>query len=603
MRQTARSSTFGGARLGRRVVVVVVALAVLAGCAQMPTSGPVQRGDETVTEPGPVFLQAYGPPLDASPEEIVQNFLLAHAAGLYDDWATAREYLEPGTAAAWQPGTSTVVYSGEADLVQASGPDPDVDPAEPLPSASGEVPVDDEDAEEAPEGPAVVQGRLSVVATLDGAGRYTEAPADASENLTFSLEQGPDEQWRITGVPDVTYVSVPNFSSVFRATTLYFPTLDGAYLVPEVRWYSKTNTATHAVNGLLAGPSEWLRDAVRTVVPDGTRLVLDAVTVDDSGVARVDLTRDALTADAEDRAMLQAQLDAVLLRVPQVRSVEILVSSVPLTISGSAAPVRDPIPAASPWVLAGDVLSRVQGRAIEPVPDILPLTGLDATALALDLTGEWGVLRSGVGVVRTLPTAAAPSVTLLTGTSLLAPSIDRFGWVWTGEREAGAGLLAVLPDGATVAVPVDWLAGRTVESVRVSQEGARVVVVSTAGGATYVDVAAVVRDESGAPQRLSDSVTIGAGAPVATQAVWVDESTVAVLAAGASAGVSTVNVVPLSGRTETLSGAEAATTIAAGRGLRSIYVATAAGDLLSRASTGATWSTIASGVRLPTFPG
>lgn len=585
----------------RRAVAVALAAALAAGCAQIPTAGPVQRGDVTVTEPGPIYLQVYGPLLDESPQEIVQGFLDAQAGGLNDDWATAREFLAPAAAATWEPGTSTVVYSGETDLAQIAGPDPDAEVTDASPSAEAETPGTDDAVED--EGPAVVQGRISVVATLDGAGRFTEAPTDASENLTFSLEQGADEQWRITGVEDVSYVSVPNFSSVYRATTLYFPTLDGAYLVPEVRWYSKSNTATYAVNGLLAGPSEWLRDAVRTVAPDGTRLVLDAVTIDDGGVARVDLTRDVLATDADDRAMLQAQLDAVLLRVPQVRSVEILVNSVPLTIAETATPVRDPIPAASPWVLSGDVLSRVQGRAVEPVPGAAPLGDLDPTALALAASGESGVLRSGRSSIRTLPTTADPSVSLLTGTDLLAPSIDRFGWVWTGERQAADGLLAVSTGGDQVAVTVDWLAGRTLESVRVSHEGARVVVVSSMAGASYVDVAAVVRDESGVPQRLSESVTIGAGVQDASQVVWVDESTVAVLAAGASEGVSTVNVVPLAGRTEALSGGDAATTIAAGRGLRSIYVATATGDLLSRASTGATWSTIATGVRLPTFPG
>jgi hypothetical protein len=586
----------------RRSLAVALAAALAAGCAQIPTSGPVQRGDVTVTEPGPIFLQVYGPPLDAGPQEIVQGFLNAQAAGLNDDWVTAREYLAPAAAATWEPGTSTVVYSGETDLAQVSGPDPDAEVTDASPSAEEEETPGTDDAVEG-EGPAVVQGRISVVATLDGAGRFTEAPTEASENLTFSLEQGADEQWRITGVEDVTYVSVPIFSSVYRATTLYFPTLDGAYLVPEVRWYSKSNTATYAINGLLAGPSEWLRDAVRTVAPDGTRLVVDAVTIDDGGVARVDLTRDVLVTDAEDRAMLQAQLDAVLLRVPQVRSVEILVNSVPLTIAETVTPVRDPIPAASPWVLSGDVLSRVQGRAVEPVPGAVPLGDLDPTALALAASGESGVLRSGRSSIRTLPTTSDPSVSLLTGTDLLAPSIDRFGWVWTGERQAADGLIAVSTGGDQVTVAVDWLAGRTVESVRVSHEGARVVVVSSVAGASYIDVAAVVRDESGVPQRLSESVTVGAGVQDASQAVWVDESTVAVLAAGASEGVSTVNVVPLAGRTETLSGGDAATTIAAGRGLRSIYVATATGDLLSRASTGATWSTIAVGVRFPTFPG
>ncbi|PFG32567.1 LpqB family beta-propeller domain-containing protein [Sanguibacter antarcticus] len=591
------------ARRARTALAVVAAVAVAAGCAQIPTSGPVQPGDVTVAEPGPIFLQVYGPALDASPQEIVQDFLSAQAAGLYEDWETAREYLAADTAASWEPGTSTVVYSGDTDLTQVSGPDPDATSVVTEPSDEGTDASTADPADEAESDVAVVRGRLSVVATLDAAGRFTEAPADAAENFTFSLEQQEDSQWRITGVEDVTYISVPIFSSVYRATTLYFPTLDGEYLVPEVRWYSKSNTATYAVNGLLAGPSEWLRDAVRTVAPDGTSLVLDAVTVDESGVARVDLTRDLLSTDAGDRAMLQAQFEAVLLRVPQVRSVNILVNSVPLTVDETAEPVRDPIPAASPWVLAGDVLSRVQGRAVEPVAGIAPLTDLDPTALALDVSGESGVLRSGQTSIRTLPTTADSSVTLLTGTDLLAPSIDRFGWVWTGERETGAGLQAVSRGGTSVPVMVDWLAGRAIESVRVSHEGARVVVVSSTDGATYIDVAAVIRDESGVPQRLSDSVTIGAGVQGASQAVWIDESTVGVLAEGASAGVSTVNVVPISGRTETLSGGDAAATIAAGRGLRSIYVATAAGDLLSRASTGATWSTIASDVQLPTFPG
>ena len=96
-------------------------------------------------------------------------------------------------------------------------------------------------------------------------------------------------------------MSEPIFDSVYRAAPLYFLTPDRGSLVPEVRWFPARNTATYAVRELLEGPSPWLRDAVRTGFPEGTRLAVESVPVDSDGTADVDLTTAVATADA-DRA-------------------------------------------------------------------------------------------------------------------------------------------------------------------------------------------------------------------------------------------------------------------------------------------------------------
>ena len=592
--RSARSATATAAGAARRALARLLGVGLLVGaltaCATIPSSGPVERRDVTVSELGPIFPQSYGPAPGASPAAIVQGFLSAQPVGLNDDWATAREFLTPLGAQAWDPSARTIVYSGESDFT----PDPTVTPAPDATSADPDTATT-----------VSILGRVAVMATLDTDGRFTEAAQDTVQDLTFTLEKSAAGEWRIATTEDGIFVSDPNFLLVYRATTLYFPSQDGAFLVPEVRWYSKINTATHAVNAVLAGPSPWLRDSVGVVAPAGTRLVLDSVTIDDSGVAKVDLTKEVLAASDADRALLQAQLSAVLMKIPRVRSVELLATSLPLSIPTTANPLRDPSPTlTAPLVLAGDVISQIGADGATPIAGFRALSGLNATALATDDAAELVVLRSGATAIMTAPTPVSEAATLVTGADLVAPSIDRFGWVWTGDRAAGDGLRAVTATGAEAAIVADWLDGRTLESIRVSHDGARIVVVSSLGEDNRIDVAAIVRDDSDVPVRLSDeTLAIGASVPAATQAVWVDESTVGVLARGVSSGIATFYEVPLSGRSAALSGVDDTVWISAGKGLRSVYVATSDGELLSRVATGNTWSVVVAGVQIPAFPG
>ncbi|SDD56834.1 Sporulation and spore germination [Sanguibacter gelidistatuariae] len=608
-----------------RVLGVGLLVGALTGCAAIPSSGPVERRDVTISELGPIFPQSYGPTSGASPQEIVQGFLSAQAVGINDDWATAREFLSPRGGAAWDPSARTFVYSGEPDFTEPAveAPDPGDgaadDPAGDAPSGddlSGvgastsdntSDPATSDPATTDPAEPTTVSilGHVSIVATLETDGQFTEAAQGNTQSLTFTLEKSSSDQWRITATEDGIFVSEPNFALVYRATTLYFPSQDRSFLVPDVRWYSKSNTASHAINGLLAGPATWLRDSVEVVAPAGTRLVLDSVTIDDSGVARVDLTKEVLAASDSDRAMLQAQMTAVLLKVPRVRSVELFANSLPLSIPTTADPQRDPVPGlTSPLVLAGDVISEVGNGTLTPLAGFSALTGLRASALATDDAARLVVLRSGTVAIMTAPTPAAAATTLVTGTDLVAPSVDRFGWVWTGDRATNDGLRAVTAAGTQVPIPVDWLDGRTLESIRVSHDGARIAIVSSLGGVSRIDVAAIVRDDSDVPASLSvQALAIGASVTAATQVVWIDESTVGVLARGLSSGIPTVYEVPISGRSAALSGVEDTVWISAGKGLRSVYVANSDGALFSRAATGSTWSQVVGGVQFPAFPG
>lgn len=585
------------------VLVVAASLLLASGCAQIPEAGSVQRGDVTITDPGPVFLQPRGPRTGAGPEEVVAGFLSAQAGGVYEDWATARQYLDPGAARTWDPTVRTVVMARDPELVQTLGPSDETtaeDPTDP----------DDDDAADEPAGPRIaeISGRVVVASQLDRKGRYTEAASGTLQDLSFSLVQQGDGQWKISGTEDGTFMSDSNFSTIFRQTSLYFPSSDGEFLVPDVRWYPSTNTAAHAVNGVLAGPSEWLRDSVAVVAPEGTRLVLDSVVVDEDGAAHVDLSQEVLGATDDQRAMLKAQLEAVLLRVSGIRAVELTVGSAPLDIRTRVEPRRDPMPAiVNPLVLSDGVVSSVTNAGVEPVEGLLGLTGSDVTALAVSASGAEVVYRSDRTSVRTVPTVSAPSRVLLTGKDLVAPTIDRFGWTWSGDMLAGAPLQAVSPDGLVTQVPADWLDGRQVVSIQVSRDGARIAVVSSdssgTAGQTRVDVAGIVRGDTDIPVRMSEALGTGASVVAASQVVWVDESTLAVLAQGQTSGARTVHLVPLAAHSEALSGVEGAEWIASGRGRRAVYVVTTDGELFNRATTGSTWTRVAQDVALPTFPG
>ena len=564
---TGRRRTATGVLAG---VLAGLLAATLAGCAGLPTSGPVAQGDAAVDEPGTVFPLAYSPADGADPQSIVQGFLAAGAAGLGDNFAVARQFLAGAARSTWQPSQGVIVYSSARtlDFVKVTG--------------------------------TQISVTLPVVATVDGDGRYTEGPSGAQQGAVFDLVKNASGQWRISGLDDGVLLSEPIFYSVYRATPLYFLTPARDLLVPEVRWFPQRNGATYAVRALLAGPSPWLRDAVATAFPVGTRLAVESVPVDSDGVATVDLNAAVAAADPGGRALLKAQLARVL-QPTLARSVNVTIAGLPMAEPPAANVASDPAATLGLEALSGGQIQRLTGATLKPVPGVGSLAGLDPRSPASGPDGSPQVLLSGPDRLVLAPTPTAPARTLLAGTALLAPSVDRKGWVWTGPT-AGTGTLAVArADGATVAVGAGWLEGRTVRSIRVSRDGTRIAVVSTGSDGPTIDVAGVVRDDSGTPQRLGEQVRVGARLTSATQVTWVDEATLAVLGTSGTMTGPTMHLVPVTGRTRALPALEGAISIAAGKGERALYIGSADGNL--HTLQGTSWVGLVGNVQDPAYPG
>ncbi|UCN15946.1 LpqB family beta-propeller domain-containing protein [Cellulomonas iranensis] len=528
---------------------VVLVVGVLVGCAAIPTSGPVTEGDGVVREQEGVVVLAQGPQADADPAAIVEGFLLASDAEVTGDFEVTRQFLAADERTEWDPGASTVVAS--RTKVEQTGE-------------------------------AQVTVSVDVSARLDADGRYAEAPADARETLRYELVQDARGHWRIAHAPDGVVVTARRFEQQFRATSLYFLSPDEKMLVPEVRWFRDRNVPTAVVRALLAGPSPWLRDAVTTAVPAGAELKPEAVTLEQGGVAELTLEPAQAVQDA-DRGLLLAQLEASL-RALGITTVHVQAGATGAPLEGRAADLVTPDPGELELLVDGRTLALVDGVAA-PVDGVGAVAGTAPRAIARSADGSVRVALADASTLVALPVGAAAQRTLLTGAGLAAPSVDRFGWVWTARVSAPGRLDTVRLDGTTTEVAAEWLLGRTVRAVRVSRDASRVAIVSDGPDGTTLDVAGVVRDDDGAPVAIGPALRVGAPLTPTGPVVWVDDVTLAVLADG-DAGAAPY-LVTVAGRSTSLPAVADAVALAADRGERTLYVVTAEGELLRH--QGGTW--------------
>jgi len=564
-------------------VAIAVVLALLLGaCAGIPTDGPVRAGVPLGGGQGPGYRVAPAPPAaGASPEAVVRGFLQA-GVEVEDEFATARQYLATPRRGTWQPTAQTLVHAGDLRVTSRA------------PAAAGDAgtAVDDGATQ------VVVDVTAALTGAVDGHGRYAAAAPGATEVLALVLVRETG-QWRIADLPDLLLVAEPDFLRTFRPRALYFATGSDAHLVPEVRWFAdRPATATALVTELLTGPSPWLAPAVTSGVPPGSALGRRGSVAVTEGEARVDLRQGLVDGEGVDVALLRRQLQATLQALPGVQAVRVTVDGGELDGAGSAAAVEPAVDAAPVLVRDGELV-RLRDGVLSPVPGLPPLEGLGVSDPAVS-GGSYAALAAGRTQLLLLSRDQEAPQVALTGTQLTAPSLDRTGWAWSTETASPGSVTAVGPEGQVVAVGADWLAGRSVQSLRASRDGARVVVLSrgpdpAAGGAEQVrvDLAAVRRDEDGAPQELS--VEPGSPTPYlasATAAVWVDATTVAVLGVPSGAGAQVLLIT--GGRPRSLGApvsAAAPVRLASGSGERTVLVGTADGALWQRA--GSRWVALA----------
>lgn len=555
----------------RRALAALAAL-LLAGCAQLPTTGEVHHADPQIPDAYSVDVLAEGPLEGASAQEIVEGFMRASAYGHSDDFAVAREYLTEQAASAWDPSAPVRIFT----------------------------------ATEAPSYSAASDGGVTVTvqtrAIVDQEGRYTERESEPY-SASFTLVRQTGGEWRIAALADGLLVSDRNFAQTFSSSPLYFVTADATAMVPEQRWYPLEDRMTRLVEGLLDGPSGWMRPSVTTGFPEGAELAGNGIDMID-GVANVHLTSGASVTDPFEISLMYAQAESTLAVLTDVSGVRLLVGGEELVPGTPGADLTLPASVTSPVMISAGQLQRWTGSDLQVVAGTGDLTELDPRhpAISYEGVGVPPVMLSGPDTLVTVPTETEPPGVLLEGTALLPPSIDRYGWIWTGDSANDGHLTAVDPTGAaTLWVAAPWLAGRQVSHVRIAVDGARAVVVSVQEGTTRVEVAPVIRDAFSRPTSLGEPLQVGETLQSVADISWIDQTSLAVLGSELAEPAPRVHVVVIGGQSATLPPVEDAAGVASNRNSRSMVITTADGLLFVR--SGNAWRQVPGVAADPAFSG
>jgi hypothetical protein len=568
-------------RHGLSAACAAVLMVSAAGCASIPTSGSVFEGSAEVDDAQQIAFDVQGPAVDADPGQIVQGFVSVAQFGPASSqtFDIAREYTTPVARSEWNSYARVLLLSEYPEWT----------------------------VEEYDDGSATtsVHGEATVVASLDEDGVYTELPEPSVVDVTFDLSRGTDGQWRISGLDDGLLVLAEFLTEGFHRTPLYYPTSDREWWVPDVRWYPLQSWRTAATQALLDGPPERLAQSAVSVVPEGATLAIDAVTVADDGTIDVSLTSAITEAPPEDRALLVAQLEATL-REGDGRTVVLSEGRSPLAPTEAAEPSR-PLTLGNAVAVQdtadGQVLRRVVGRELTDLAEPVDATGLDVTAVGTGTDDGAVVVRDGTD--RLLRLTGEGPVEVLAGESLVAPSVDRFGMVWSATDGR---LRVVLPADGAVPVEAEWLTDLSVRSLRVAPEGARIAVVTDGPDGREVWSAGIERDAEDVPTGLSTPVRVGGPVDDVLAVDWTEESTLVLLSQG-TGGTRSLDVAGIGGLAGSNDGLSRPlpttgppTAVTAGVGASPVLVLDADGTLRVRQSA-ALWPAIASDVVAVAYPG
>ena len=558
--------------------MLALLLCLLTSCAQIPRSGPVGKSkDESAGNPNaPVFFPA-APRAGAGPEAVIEDFYLA-GSGYEDDYAVARQYLTQAASVAWKPDQRALVFRA-ARVVRTA--------------------VEN-----------VFHYELDLAYSVDADGVATPLPEGTKENIPATVTQ-VDGEWKIAQIPDGTAIPEETFKVIYGAYPIYFYDPTFTYAVPDVRWFIRKKTVKAMTSALLGGPAPYLKGAVVSAFPSGTRLARESVPVV-SGAAQVDLAAENLVeASNEDRLRMQTQLALTFRSQPDVINVELRANQDLVRVEDNGTvvpPVRDKNVPAHQIAVSNNELVRYENNRLSPLPDTRSVAALAPRAPAESPVSQSAAFLDADRTTLHSIVPGQPARALTTRASLSRPSFDRYDWVWTaGPGDGGAAeVLAYRPAGAAaganapaVTLAPSWLAGRTVKEFRVSREGARALLISEQNGRTRIQVTGIIRTADGTPKDLTVPMTLVATGD-ADQGVWVDDTTVAVMKGSASDNVTPELLSLASAQPQLLAPWPGLAALSAGNGPEEIFGQSAEG-LFQRLGNG--WSPQLQGPIDPAFPG
>jgi hypothetical protein len=507
----ARAAGANRSRLQRAALLVTLATSLaLAGCVGVPTDGPVVEGrpaGDPVAPPN-VAVLPLGPSPGDEPLAIVEGFLSAMAS--YEPgYPTARQFLTPVAAGAWEPESGIAVYGAGEGSRSVSETDDGV------------------------------QISLRLEARVAADGSYSPVEPDSRLSLDLALEQ-VNGQWRIATPPEGLVMAAFDFDREFAAFSSYF--FDPGYevLVPDLTYLPvRGNIPTLLVEELLDGPTEWLDPGVRTAFDPGVTLRSGSV-VQSGTVAQVDLSGEAAAASTEQRDRMAAQLAWTLRQAPGVGEVVMLADGRAVAVSGATEVVDADAfafydPAAVP---AGDLLVAVTdggvvavGEQPEPLAGPLGEPG-PYRSVAISLTGTRGAAVSADGTAVTTSGLSDDStaVTTTVGSNLAPPSIDRAGRIWLVDRTGETSSISVIPpDGEPVDVDSELVEATAVDRLVISADGVRAALVYEAEGIGRLALALVLPRADGSLE-LGSIRDIPLGDVDGVDVAWTSATALALLA-------------------------------------------------------------------------
>ncbi|GAA2178374.1 MtrAB system accessory lipoprotein LpqB [Brooklawnia cerclae] len=456
-------------RIARHLGVVGVVL-VLAGCASFPTSGPVQRASDARTAgvaPG-IDVAAQPPDSGASPEAILDGFFSAlESPG--EGYAVARQYLTAEAAAAWDPESGVTIYD----------------------TTGQSTAVTDDDV-------AILRAPLA--GRLDADGVFTAAD---EESLSHDFEMTQvDGEWRIGNPGDGVLMSVQRFRRAFRSVPVYYLDSAGERLVAQRVFLRQEDLASSSpdvlVRALLRDPGSWLRPAVLDVLPSEVHSL--GTTVDEDGIAHVNLSAEAEALSANQRLQAAAQLLHTLRYFTAIQGIEIDVNGRTMSIPGADAdgvvrtaavaqfaPERHDADRDLYGISDGVVVRIAADQAFparEPVAGPLGGTWSDRPGrVAVSWTDErFGVTSEDGRRLYTAGSEDAEPTLVYSGTSLVSPQFDTESALWAVDNTAdGPVAVRVSTDGSVSVLPIGELAGAQVVAFRIGPDETHVAVVAQVG--------------------------------------------------------------------------------------------------------------------------
>jgi len=478
-------------------LVIALAVTVLSGCVSVPLSGEVTAGPLIDEQIDPKYeIVAEGPIAGSTQEQILTDFMNAVRAPTRD-YSVAREFLTQSMNDAWKPAASATIRERDR-----------------LPIIS---PALDEDT---------LTYSFAAQAVIDERGVYAELRSPATQTLSFGFEL-VDGEWRIATAPPGIVLSSNGFEVSFEQQVLYYFDPSFTYLIPDVRWFPARQTSqSRAIQALLAGDAPWVQQGVvLTAFPASTTLGASSSLT--AGRAVVDLSAEALAANAVARERMRQQLSATLHTPIVVLTVD--GRELPDSNSGQGSAIIEPGSAGPLVVGTGTQFGFKTSDGISEINDFSRvISDAAATAAVLSADRLSVAYLSGDGVVAFSTVGVEPRL-IDDRPGLIAPSLDPFRFVWSAQRSNAASLSTFEVDGVEHPLQASIPADSQIVSLDVSRDGTRVLVYLSTPAGPQLLVYGIVRQEGNVPVRLVEPIVlpVEAGTPIA--ATWVGSGTVATL--------------------------------------------------------------------------